>query len=127
MRGGARSAKQGCIDFKSKTHITNYFYPCFWWKDKDKELFEEYRDIEHSVAYTVYGFKRTGCAGCPYNSNYKNDLSILQVYEPNLAKAVNIIFKEVYVYTDKYKKGNENEKQRTTEHACSKSFNPFFS
>lgn len=36
--------------------------PLFWWKDSDKKAYEDTFGVVHSAAYTVYGFKRTGCA-----------------------------------------------------------------
>lgn len=75
--------------------------------DEDKKLYEQIFNIKHSDAYEIYGFKRTGCAGCPFNSKYKDDLQILEQYEPRLANAVKNIFKKSYEYTEGYKSEGE--------------------
>jgi len=53
---------------------------------------------------TEYGFKRTGCAGCPFNSKFDKDLEVLRKHEPKLAKAAENIFGDSYEYSRGYKK-----------------------
>lgn len=105
--GGIRSTIGSCFVEKGKSKVCDQHYPLFWWTDEDKRLYEQIFNIKHSDAYEVYGFKRTGCAGCPFNSKYKEDLQILEQYEPQLAKAVKNIFKKSYEYTEKYKESKE--------------------
>lgn len=38
--------------------------PIFWYKNKDRKIYEEAYGIVHSDCYTKYGFIRTGCAAC---------------------------------------------------------------
>lgn len=111
MEGGVRASKTKCFDRAGKTHKTDRYYPCFWWTDEDKSAFEKTYGIIHSEAYTVYGFKRTGCAGCPFNSNFDNDLEILKQYEPRLANAVEHIFAPSYEYTRNYRTYKEARKR----------------
>lgn len=88
------------------------YYPCFWWTDEDKSAFEQVYNITHSDAYTVYGFKRTGCAGCPFNSKFEEELKVLHKYEPKLATAVEHIFAPSYEYTRAYRKFKESRRKK---------------
>ena len=109
--GGARAAKSKCFDPAGNTHKTDRYYPCFWWEDIDKQKFENVYGIIHSDAYTVYGLKRTGCLGCPFNAAFESELSNVRPYEPQLVNAVEHIFAPSYEYTRAYRKYKE---QRTT-------------
>lgn len=98
--GGARSTSiKSCM--ADGRHGKQY-YPLFWWKAEDKTAFENTYDITHSDAYTVYGCKRTGCAGCPFAGRYSKELAMLHQYEPKLANAVEQIFAPAYEYANKY-------------------------
>lgn len=55
-------------------------------------------------SYTEYGFKRTGCACCPYGRDFDDELKVLEQHEPNLCKAVKNIFHDSYEYTRQYRK-----------------------
>jgi hypothetical protein len=46
--------------------------------------------------------KRTGCAGCPFNKNFEDDLTTIKMHEPNLYKAVVNVFGVAYDYTRKF-------------------------
>lgn len=100
--GGARASKAGCFDPAGTTHKTDRYYPCFWWTDNDKTQFEKLYGIVHSDAYIVYGLKRTGCVGCPFNSQFASELANVKPYEPQLVKAVEHIFAPAYEYANKY-------------------------
>lgn len=80
-----------------------FYMPLFWFSDADKVAYEQVFDIVYSDCYTVYGMKRTGCAGCPFNSKFSKDLETLRQYEPQLYKASNNIFGKSYEYTLKYR------------------------
>lgn len=108
--GGVRASKSTCFDSAGGRHRTDRYYPCFWWSDEDKASFEETYGIVHSDAYTVYGFSRTGCAGCPFNSKFEDDLKTLHKYEPKLANAVEHIFAPSYEYTRAYRKYKESQR-----------------
>lgn len=100
--GGARStAYKSCFD-ETETGCDNY-RPLFWYKDSDKQDYDNHYGIEHSKCYTEYGLKRTGCAGCPYGRDFEDELKVIEEYEPKLFKAVNNIFGDSYEYTRKYR------------------------
>ncbi len=104
--GGVRATTyKNCFtpSITSSKHYDEY-RPLFWITDKDKEEYEQYCDIIHSDCYTRYGLKRTGCVGCPYNSNFEEELNVVRTYEPKFSKAVENIFGDAYEYTRKYKK-----------------------
>lgn len=51
--------------------------------------------------------KRTGCAGCPFNSRFQQDIEILGKYEPKLLKAINNVFGQSHEYTLAYRQYKE--------------------
>jgi 3'-phosphoadenosine 5'-phosphosulfate sulfotransferase (PAPS reductase)/FAD synthetase len=109
--GGTRLSRQSCFNNATKSHIASYT-PLWWFSDNDKAEYEKLFEIVHSDCYTVYGFKRTGCAGCPFNSKFEDDLKIIEKYEPKLYKAVNAIFGKSYEYTRKYRAFKRDMKRR---------------
>lgn len=99
--GGIRAiAYKGCYYPESKEP---FYMPLFWMSDADKREYEKSFEVVHSACYTVYGMKRTGCAGCPFNSKFLRDIETLERYEPKLAKAVKNIFGKSYEYTLQYR------------------------
>ena len=99
--GGVRStAYKSCFD--SSNNYDNY-RPIFWFTDNDKLEYRKLFNVTNSKCYTVYGLKRTGCVGCPFSKNYKEELEIVKKYEPKLYKAVTNLFKDSYEYINKYK------------------------
>lgn len=111
---GIRKAERGlrankiknCFDENST--YDNY-RPLFWYKDKDKQEYENYFNIVHSRCYSEYGLTRTGCVGCPFNREFEFELNIVKQYEPKLYIAVDNIFKASYEYTRQYKIFYENK------------------
>ncbi len=107
--GGARQlAIKGC--FSEKKDKTSIYRPIFWFTDKDKKEYEEFYNIVHSKCYTEYGFKRTGCCGCPFNSKFEEELEIIKEHEPMLNLAVNNIFGKSYEYTLAYRKFKKEQR-----------------
>lgn len=105
--GGVRStAYKTCFDITNKGY--DNYRPIFWYSDEDKKYYKEFFNITNSKCYTEYGLKRTGCCGCPYSRNLKQELDILDKHEPKLYKAVNNVFKDSYDYTKKYKEYIKN-------------------
>lgn len=101
MEGGIRSGSyKGCYYPDSKMP---FYMPLFWFSDADKIAYEHAFGIVHSDCYKVYGMKRTGCAGCPFNSRFQNELRTTEIYEPQLCKGVKNIFGKSYEYTLKYR------------------------
>lgn len=103
--GGARSsAYPNCFTNNEAKGDIDEYRPIFWYKDFTKKVYESFFDIEHSKCYSEYGLTRTGCAGCPFNQDFEEELNIIQDHEPKLFNAVNNIFKESYEYTRAYRK-----------------------
>ena len=108
--GGARAtAYKSC--FSTKSDEADQYRLIFWYKNEDKEFCNEVLGIQNSRCYTEYGLQRTGCAGCLYGRNMEEELSILEQFEPNLFKAVNVIFGDSYEYTRKYRKYVEKKSE----------------
>ena len=118
--GGVRAtAYKSCFD-ENGSGYDNY-RPLFWYKDSDKQEYDEHYEIVHSKCYTEYGFKRTGCACCPFGKECEDELKAVNIFEPKLFKAVNNIFGDSYEYTRKYrefykKKETELKKRKYIEH-----------
>lgn len=115
--GGVRAgAYKSCFDENGKGKKGTYdnYRPLFWYKDSDKQEYDENYNVEHSNCYTEYGLKRTGCAGCPFGKDFEFELDVIEKHEPKLFNAVNNIFRDSYEYTRKYKEfckmKNEEEK-----------------
>lgn len=105
--GGARSsAYKNCFTAGEGDDIDQY-RPIFFYTNETKKKLEKFYGIKHSKCYTVYGLKRTGCAGCPYGKDFEYELKIMKKYEPKLYKAVCYIFKDSYEYTIKYNEFKE--------------------
>lgn len=84
------------------------YMPIFWW---DNDLMRDYKntyDVNLSKCYSEYNLKRTGCAGCPLGKNLEFERKQLKLYEPNLSKGVENIFKDTYLWTEKYRKFKTN-------------------
>ena len=99
--GGVRLVVyKSCFDNTGKGY--DNYRPIFWFKDKDKEEYNNIFNIENSKCYTEYGLKRTGCVGCPYSRDCQGELQIVKDNEPKLAKAIENVFKDAYKYTKTY-------------------------
>lgn len=99
--GGARSNIPNC--FTPNEDAPDEYRPLFWYKDENKRVYENHFGVTHSLCYTEYGLKRTGCTGCPFGRDFEKELEIIADHEPKLLKAVNKIFKDSYEYTRQYR------------------------
>lgn len=107
--GGARAtAHKNCFEPDNK-HGPQH-YPVFFFSDEDKLAYNESYNVENSRAYTEYGCKRTGCAGCPFGSKFEFELDMLREFEPKLFLAVNNIFMDSYSYIRGYREYKESRK-----------------
>ena len=114
--GGVRAvAYKNCFSNEGKYKTTNQYRPIFWFSDTDRKEYEELFDIKHSRCYTEYGFKRTGCACCPYGRDFEDELKVLEQCEPNLCKAVKNIFHDSYEYTRQYRAFRKEMEDRERE------------
>lgn len=108
--GGARSSAYKNCYLQASTYTYSMYFPLFWWKNEDKELFDKEMRIKHSEAYSLYGLKRTGCAGCPFGQNFEQELRIIKEFEPKLDKGINNIFGKAYEWTRLYNKFKKDYK-----------------
>ena len=100
--GGVRSISYSSC-FNVAANGVAYYRHLFWMTDADKAEYDKEFNIVHSDCYTVYGMKRTGCAGCPYNRHILQELNEIQFFEPKLYRACWNLFGESYEYTRKYR------------------------
>lgn len=96
-------AYKGCV-WSDNKHFK--FFPLLYFNDEDIEDIVKIKNIELSKAYTVYNQKRTGCVGCPFGKNHKEELEVLRKFEPKKAKIVEYLYNDIYKL-DEFKK---NEK-----------------
>ena len=94
--GGSRAFQNKCFD---RGIGVDTYRPLFWFSDSDRQSYEAIFNISHSDCYEVWGFKRTGCVGCPYSRNLQADLETTKQYEPKIHFAVQKIFADAYEYT----------------------------
>lgn len=100
--GGIRSTShQSC--FEEHKNGEHKYMPLWWWSDTTKKIFKVTENIRYSDCYEIWGMKRTGCVGCPLNSNIGEDLKMIKEYEPKLYKACLAVFGKSYEIMDKYK------------------------
>ncbi|MBP0987371.1 MAG: phosphoadenosine phosphosulfate reductase family protein [Oscillospiraceae bacterium] len=98
--GGQRaSSHKSCFEEQKKA---NKYMPLLWWSDSVKAIFKDAEGISYSDCYEVYGMKRTGCCGCPFNLEIAEDLQAMYFYEPNLYNACMSVFKQSYELTDRF-------------------------
>lgn len=111
--GGQRaSAYESCFYEQRASHKSALFMPIFWFKSEEVELYKNFFDLWCSDCYIVYGFKRTGCACCPYaGKKVFEELEVIKKYEPKLYKAVTKIFGESYEYFKGYLDYKEERKK----------------
>lgn len=111
---GLRKAEGGIRTFSVKScynEKTHTYDPLFWFSDKDKQKYKDYYHLTYSDCYEKYGMKRTGCAGCPFNSKFEDVLTTLKEHEPKLYLAVNNIFGDSYAYTRAYREFKKKKQQ----------------
>lgn len=110
--GGIRATSHStCFEPVNQLGIPKYM-PLYFWSDADKEQYKTHYGIKYSDCYEVYGMKRTGCCGCPFNSRFEEDLEVVKRYEPKLYAAAMNIFGDSYEYTKAYRKFKEEFKEK---------------
>lgn len=108
--GGVRAIRfTSCFTPPKDDEMANY-RPLWFWSDGDKAEYKAHYGLTYSDCYEVWGFKRTGCAGCPFNSRFEADLQIMREYEPDMYLAANNIFEESYDYTRAYRAYRDKRK-----------------
>lgn len=102
VEGGVRAASnKDCFAPGHGKHIDKYM-PLFFWDDETKQYYKEHEGIKYSDCYEVWGMRRTGCVGCPFNLQIRDDLKTIQKYEPLLYQACMNVFGESYRLMDKF-------------------------
>lgn len=100
--GGQRSgAHKSCFE-KAKSHNWDKYMPLWYWNNETKKYYKETEGILYSDCYEVWGMKRTGCVGCPFNSRIGEDIKMMKKYEPMRYKACMNLFGESYRLMDKF-------------------------
>lgn len=99
--GGPRSSTYKSCFTKDDESFDKY-RPLFFWTDKDKQIYKEWRGIRYSDCYEIWGFKRTGCVGCPCAAASVEQLRLAEQYEPNKVKAACSIFGKSYAYREEF-------------------------
>lgn len=100
QEGGSRLGISSCYD--ENDDKIDKFRPVFWFLDDDKKEYREFFNVKLSDCYTKYHFRRTGCAGCPFNREWELDLKKTEKFEPKLAVGIKKIFKDSYEYQSLY-------------------------
>lgn len=98
--GGIRAKTADARCFR-KGPVDSY-YPLFWMTDADRAEYERMFGVRHSDCYELWGFRRTGCVGCPYNRRLERDLRVSQGWEPGVANVARRVFADAYEYTRMY-------------------------
>lgn len=99
--GGQRAiAHESCFE-EHKDGMHKYM-PLWWWSNTSKAAFKNAEGIRYSDCYEVYGMKRTGCCGCPFNLNIADDLQTMYRYEPMLYRACMAVFGQSYDLMDRF-------------------------
>ena len=88
--------------FEEGNHGMDKYMPLWWWPDNVKAAFKKIEGIRYSDCYEVYGMRRTGCVGCPFNLRIAKDLQIMQISEPRLYTACMNVFGESYRLMDQF-------------------------
>lgn len=121
--GGMRKGIHNCLMYSERRG--SRFMPILHFTHEDKLIYNRLYGVTNSDVYTVYGFKRTGCAGCPYNPNLFQEIARLKEFEPGIVKAAEKIFAPSYEYTRLYMQfceahylltGREKERYRLFRH-----------
>jgi 3'-phosphoadenosine 5'-phosphosulfate sulfotransferase (PAPS reductase)/FAD synthetase len=107
---GGRRATSIKTCYTASENAPDTYRPLWFWTDTDKAAYKAWRNIRYSDCYEVWGFKRTGCVGCPFNSKAELELEIAERYEPQLVKAARSIFGASY----EYRRGYETFKRGAT-------------
>lgn len=101
LEGGTRQALKECFTYSEREGAK--FRPVFWFTDADKEAYRQIFGLRLSRCYTLYGFKRTGCAGCPYNAKFDKDNEKVRPYEGGLVRVAEKVFAPSYEYTRRFR------------------------
>lgn len=98
---GGNRARLKCVITDKKGNARK-FHPMAVLTDDWEDWYIKERNIEICpLYYPPFNFVRTGCKGCPFNSDLQTDLDIMEKLLPNERKACEVIWKSVY---DEYRR-----------------------
>lgn len=100
--GGSRATSHKTCFEPSTSHGYDKYMPLFFWDDDTKSWYKDHEGITYSDCYEVWGMKRTGCVGCPFNSKIGRELDVIKKYEPKMYKACINVFGESYRLMDEF-------------------------
>lgn len=100
--GGMRATAHTSCYEQRKTHPWDKYMPLWFWSDSAKQIYKDAEGIKYSDCYEIWGLKRTGCVGCPFNSRVGDELKIIEKYEPKMYKACLNVFGESYRLMDMF-------------------------
>ena len=100
--GGIRALKHISCFEGGRDNRADKYMPLFFWSDEAKAYYKQAENIRYSDCYEVWGFKRTGCVGCPFNSKVGRELRTVKKYEPLLYRACLNVFGESYRLMDEF-------------------------
>lgn len=114
--GGLRTASiKNCFSLPRDDVYYAEYRPLWFWTDEDKRIYKEWRGLQYSDCYENWGFKRTGCVGCPCAAASVEQLRIAEQYEPNKVKAAYAVFGKSYEYREKYNEFKKRAREVGTE------------
>ena len=94
--GGQRTTLS-CILTDKKTGKVIKFHPLAVVNDEWEDwLIQKEGIVLCELYYDPYNFKRTGCAGCPFNIRLQDQLNIMDKYLPGERKRCELIWKKIY-------------------------------
>ena len=100
--GGVRSKNPNITCFSHRPNDIDIYRPLFWFSNSDCDAYRHAFELRRSDCYEVWGMKRTGCVGCPFNKNALEELGLSEPYEPNMKKAAQRLFADSYEYTRQF-------------------------
>lgn len=93
---GQRENHKGCVVFNKNGSI-RVFKPMNPMSEEWEDWFiEKYKIQLCDLYYPPFNFKRTGCKGCPYNVNLKEQLEKMAMFLPSEKKQCEIIWQPIY-------------------------------
>ncbi len=103
--GGQRAASiKNCFTPPNDRVPYAEYRPLWYWTDADKAAYKAWRRLRYSDCYEVWGFQRTGCVGCPCNSECVAYLETARQYEPQKVAAAYAVFGASYEYRARYER-----------------------
>ena len=113
MEGGPRSfIYKSC--FSQTSNGVSEYRPLFFWTDRDKRIYKEWRNLRYSDCYEKWGFTRTGCVGCPCSVSALEALRRAEQYEPNKVKAARAVFGAAHEYREQFNQFKATDKNQLT-------------